>query len=116
MKKILSRLSRQKRVRGQIKNKSQRPRLTVFRSNRYLWAQIIDDQTGKTLVSASDLDLAKGKDHLTKIAKASQIGQILAAKAQKKDIKKVVFDRGAYQYHGRVKALAEEARKGGLIF
>lgn len=84
-------------------NMSKRPRISVFRSNKYIYCQIIDDETGKTLVAAS------GKQ-------PSQVGRILAQKALKKGIKKVWFDRGRYKYHGRVKALAEEARKGGLKF
>ena len=103
-----------------IKGSSQRPRLSVFRSNRAIWAQIIDDNRGKTLVAASEKDLKKAtkgeKTKDLKTTRAQKVGEILAAKALKKKIKKVVFDRGQRPYHGRVKALAEGARKAGLEF
>lgn len=93
-----------------------RPRLSVFRSNKAIYAQIIDDQKSKTLVSASSLNLSQEEQKLTKSEKAFKVGQTLAQKALKAKIKKVVFDRRAYKYHGRVKALADGARKGGLQF
>jgi len=93
-----------------------RPRLSVFRSNKAIYAQIIDDQKGKTLVAASSFNLNQEEQKLTKNEKAFKVGQILAQKALKAKIKKVVFDRRAYKYHGRVKALADGARKGGLQF
>lgn len=99
-------------MKGMIK----RPRLSVFRSNKTIYAQIIDDKARKTLVSASEKEIKlkiKGK---TKVEKARLVGEILAQKATKKKIKKVVFDRGSYRYHGRIKALAEGAKKGGLEF
>ncbi len=111
-----SSLVRRHRIRVKIKTKSHRPRLSVFRSHRYLWAQIIDDQKGKTLVSASDKELKSTKKPGTKTEQASLIGKLLAQKALKLGIKQVVFDRGPYQYHGRVKALAESTKKGGLKF
>ncbi len=86
-------------------------RLTVFRSNKHLYAQIVDDGERKTLVSAGDQKL-KG----TKTEKAKEVGKLLAQKASEKKIKEVVFDRGRFKYHGRVKALAEGAREGGLKF
>lgn len=89
-----------------------RPRLAVFRSNKAIYAQIIDDEKGQTLVAASEKDLKSG----TKTEKAQMVGETLAKKAVKLGIKKVKFDRRGYQYHGRVKALAEGARKGGLLF
>lgn len=90
-----------------------RSRLSVFRSAKHIYAQIIDDQKGETLVAASDLSLElRGK----KMEVAEKVGEALAKKAQKIGIKKVAFDRGRYKYHGRVKALAEGARKGGLNF
>ena len=90
-------------------------RISIFRSNKYIHGQIIDDKVGKTLVAVSDKDLTKGTKG-TKVEKARIIGKILAEKASKKNIKEVVFDRGRYKYHGRVKALAEGAREGGLKF
>lgn len=90
------------------------PRLSVFRSNRYIYAQVIDDRSGKTLVAASEKEV---KDlSIKKIEKAKIVGQNLAHKAKKQKIKNVVFDKGAYRYHGRIKALAEGAREGGLVF
>lgn len=91
-----------------------RPRLSVFRSNKYIYAQIIDDQKGQTLVSASKKDVEKLEG--TKTQKARAIGMALADKAKKKKIKEVAFDRGSFAYKGRVKALAEGAREGGLKF
>jgi len=105
---------------GKIKGTTKRPRLSVFRSSKAIYAQIIDDGKGKTLVAASEKDLnkktKKQKNQKTRTQKARMVGEILAQKASKKDIKTVVFDRGKYRYHGRVKALAEGARKGGLKF
>lgn len=104
---------RAKRVRGKARGTKTRPRLSVFCSNKYIYAQIIDDEKGKTLVSCGPKDIAfKGK----KSKKAEVTGQALAKKALKAKIKEVVFDRGPRLYHGRVKALAEGARKGGLKF
>lgn len=106
---------RAKRVRSKIQRsvfKSGTPRLTVFRSNKYIYAQIIDDLKQKTLVSASEKDIQDGG---TKIEKAKKVGQVLAEKALEQKIKKVVFDRGEYRYHGRIQALAEGAKEGGLI-
>jgi len=103
-----------------IKGTTQRPRLAVFRSLRAIYAQIIDDEKGKTLVAASEKDLAqaakKTAKKMTKTERARMVGEILARKALKKKVKAVVFDRRNYRYHGRVKALAEGARKGGLEF
>ncbi len=105
---------RQRRTRLKIRNVSFLPRLSVFRSSRYLSAQIIDDQKGKTLVGVSEKMLKEKKG--TKTERAYALGEYLAQKAGEKKIKNVVFDRGAYAYHGRVKALAEGARQGGLVF
>lgn len=91
---------------------SERPRLSVFRSARNIFAQVIDDLQGKTLVSASSLSLEAGGN----VAAAKLIGKQIAEKAKAEGIKSVVFDRSTYQYHGRVKALAESAREGGLLF
>jgi large subunit ribosomal protein L18 len=98
---------KKRRVRSKIRAVGKRPRLSVFRSNKFIYAQIIDDEKGKTLVSSS------GKK-ATKLAFG--VGEELAKLAKGKKIAKVVFDRGSYRYHGRVKALAEGARKGGLNF
>ncbi|MDE2144664.1 MAG: 50S ribosomal protein L18 [Patescibacteria group bacterium] len=100
------------RVRARIVIVSERPRLSVFRSNSHLYAQLIDDKQGKTLVSASTLELAKEKKNKT--VKAALLGDLLASKAKKAGITKVVFDRGFYKYHGRVKALAESLRNSGI--
>jgi len=102
---------RKTRVAKRIKSFSSYPRLSVFRSARHIYAQIIDN--GKILVSAKDLGLG---EKLTKTQKASYVGEKIAKSAISKKIKHVVFDRGAYKYHGRVKALADGARKGGLKF
>ena len=107
---------RQKRVRMRIlKAKNKRLRLSVHRSNRYISAQIIDDQKGKTLLGVHEKNLSLAKP-LTKKERALALGEYLAKEARRKGIKTVVFDRGNYHYHGRVKALAEGARKGGLEF
>ncbi len=108
---------RKTRIRGKIKTSGKGRKLTVFRSNQYLWAQIIDVPSGKTLVGANGKNLLKSRPKLvnkTKTERAFELGKEIAKKAQKKEIKRVVFDRGSYRYHGRVKALAEGARAGGL--
>jgi len=105
---------RQRRTRLKIRGVSNLPRLSVFRSCRYISAQIIDDREGKTLLGVSEKMLKEKKG--TKTERAFALGEYLAQKAKEKKIKKVVFDRGSYAYHGRVKALAEGARKGGLVF
>lgn len=107
---------RQKRVRSKISKNLVRPRLSIFRSNRFVYAQIIDDSKGKTLVASSSKDESVQKNTKTKTEAASLTGENLAKKALKAKIKKVVFERSGYQYHGQVKALAEAARKGGLEF
>ena len=110
---------RHRRVRAKVIGSAERPRLCVFRSNQHIYAQLIDDQKGKTLVSARDLDIKtiKSKSGLSgKKAKSFSVGELIAEKAIKLKIKKVVFDRGGYKYHGRVKALAEGARSKGLVF
>ena len=109
------RIKRHKRVRAKISGTPERPRLNVFRSETNIYAQIIDDVNGKTLVSASSLE----KDFScegTKTDAAKQVGVNVAERAKAKGIENVVFDRGGYVYHGRVKALAEGAREGGLQF
>jgi large subunit ribosomal protein L18 len=108
---------RLKRVRAKIRGTKKRPRLTVFRSNKYTFAQIIDDEKGITLVAANEKQALKNTSkNQTKTERATAVGEILAKKALKKGIKKVAFDRGHYRYHGRIKALAEAARANGLIF
>jgi large subunit ribosomal protein L18 len=112
------RLRRKRRVRKKIFGTPERLRLSVFRSNKHLYAQIIDDVSGRTLVSASTLSPElKGKLKSTSnVEAAAKVGELLAQKAKKANITKVVFDRNRYKYHGRVKALAEAARQGGLEF
>lgn len=115
--KIVKRSRRKKRVRSKVFGTKDRPRLSVFRSGRHIYAQIINDKKGITLASASDLELeGSSKEKHTKSEMGESVGQLLASRALKKKIKKVVFDRGGYKYHGRVKSLAEGARKGGLKF
>jgi len=106
---------RKKRVRGKIKGTSQRPRLSVFRSNKIIYAQIIDDDKKDTMLGVSEKNVEK-KISGSKTERAKFLGLFLAKKAIAKKIKAVVFDRGSYKYHGRVKALAEGAREGGLVF
>lgn len=101
------------RVRRKVKGTAERPRLSVFRSHRHIYGQIIDDEKGATLVAASNFDLGEqGSNEEV----AQRVGKILAERALKAGVKEVVFDRGSYKYHGRVKALAEGAREGGLEF
>lgn len=112
---------RRTRIRAKVKGTKNRPRLSVFRSNKHIFAQLIDDVKGETLVAASDTESVKSaknqrKSGLSKVEVASKVGQALAKKALKLGIKQVVFDRGGYKYHGRVKSLAEAAREGGLKF
>lgn len=111
--KILRRIKRHKKVRRKIKGVRACPRLAVFRANKYIYAQLIDDDKGETLVFVSEKEIDKrGK----KTENAFLVGKLLAKKALAAKIKKVVFDRGGYQYHGRVESLAEGAREGGLQF
>jgi large subunit ribosomal protein L18 len=108
------RLRRRRRVRAKIRGSAQRPRLSVYRSNRGVFAQLIDDDAGKTVASVSwtEGDL-KG---LARMEQAKKAGELLAKRAAESKVETCVFDRGGYQYHGRVKALAEGAREGGLKF
>ncbi len=109
---------RQRRVRAKISGVAERPRLNVFRSNQHIYAQVIDDASHLTLAAASTLDPAVRElvDKKPKQAQASVVGQIVAERAREKGIESVVFDRGGYQYHGRVRSLAEAAREAGLKF
>ena len=134
-KKQRKRHTRHRRVRAKISGTAQRPRLCVFRSANHIYTQLIDDDKGKTLLSASDQEIKKPRTRANKslsgpkteikkdqkpltkkVAVAHEVGKLIAEKALKKKIEKVVFDRGGFAYHGRVKALAEAARKGGLKF
>jgi large subunit ribosomal protein L18 len=109
-----ARARRKKRIRGKVTGTSERPRLSVFRSNKAIYAQIVDDLGGRTLASARSAEVAdKGLD---KSAVAHKVGELVAARAKEKSIEQIVFDRSGYLYHGRVKALAEGAREGGLVF
>jgi len=113
--KITSRRRIQYRIRKKIKGTPNRPRLSVFRSNKEIYCQVIDDLNGQTLAAASSRD--KGVDLKgNKTERAKQVGLLLAERARSKNITTVVFDRGGYLYHGRVKALADGARENGLIF
>ena len=109
-----ARMRRHRRVRGKVAGTAERPRLAVFRSNRGIFAQLIDDETARTLAAASWTAL--GKTSHSKTEQATAVGKTLAAEAKKAGIERCVFDRGGYLFHGRVKALAEGAREGGLQF
>ncbi len=104
---------RHARVRSRVTGSAERPRLSVFRANQHIYGQLIDDAAGKTIISASSLEL---KAKVKKSEAATEVGKLVAKKALEKGIKAVVFDRGGYAYHGRVKALADGAREGGLVF
>jgi large subunit ribosomal protein L18 len=104
---------RKLRVRAKTKGTNEKPRLSVYRSNKFIYAQIIDDQKGKTIVGVSEKELTL-KDKKTKTEKSKELGLLIAKKAIAKKVKEVVFDRGSYKYHGRVKQVAEGAREGGL--
>ncbi len=123
LKKQEKRYRRHKRVRAKTFGTKERPRLCLFRSTKHIYAQLINDEKGKTIVAASDLELKKSPRKSRqvgiqgkKVNIAKEVGKLIAKKALDKKIEKVVFDRGGYQYHGRVKALAEGAREGGLKF
>lgn len=116
--KRLARIKRHKRVRKNISGSSERPRLCIFRSLKHIYAQVIDDKEGITLVSLSTLnpEIKRKEKYQGNIKAAKMLGSLLAKKLEEKGIKKVVFDRGGYLYHGRVKAVAESARKGKIVF
>ena len=119
LRKINRRVKRKKHVRKGVFGTEARPRLTVFRSNKNIYAQIIDDQAGRTLIAVSTQEKAVSEKlggPAGNRAAAGATGEVLAAKAVEKGIKKVVFDRNGYVYHGRIRELAEAARKGGLEF
>jgi large subunit ribosomal protein L18 len=116
--KLAARLKRRQRIRRKISGSETRPRLSVFRSTRHIYAQIIDDGKGQTLVAASTLS-GEIRDKLSGLKKADaakEVGKLLAAKAREKGIARVVFDRNGFIYHGRVKAVAESCRENGLEF
>lgn len=117
-KKQAARDRRQRRIRARLSGTPERPRLNIFRSLDNIYAQVIDDVAGKTLVAAStvDRDIAKTLKDKTKVEAAKIVGQTLAERAKQVGVTTVVFDRGGYRYHGRVAALAEGAREGGLEF
>ncbi len=116
--KAIKRIYRHQRVRGKVKGTAERPRLSVFRSNKYIYAQIINDELGQTLVASNSREIKQDKkaQKFIPIKKAYQVGELIAEKALKKGLLKIVFDKGGYAYHGRVKALADGARKKGLKF
>ena len=113
-----ARVRRHARVRRKVAGTPERPRLSVFRSTAEIYAQLIDDQAGKTLVSASSIDheLRVKLDGMKKVEQARLVGKMVAERAREKGIQQVVFDRGGFRYIGRVKALADAAREGGLEF
>jgi large subunit ribosomal protein L18 len=106
------RIRLKKKIRSKIFGTQAKPRLSVFRSNKFIYAQIIDDSIGKTIVQASDIKIAKG----TKIERAKEVGRMIAKAAVAKNIEKVIFDRNGFKYTGRVKLVADEARASGLKF
>ena len=113
IKKIARRLKIKAAIRTKVSGTAEQPRLTVFRSNAQIYAQVIDDLSGKTLASAGSLAI---KDKMTKTEKAVEVGKQIAAAAKQAGVEKVVFDRNGYLYHGRVKALADAAREAGIKF
>jgi large subunit ribosomal protein L18 len=118
-KRLEARIKRQKRIRKKLFGTSERPRLCVFRSARHIYAQLIDDASGQTLVSASSMEKQvreKRTDIGDKVAVATHVGKMIAERTQQKGIDQIVFDRNGFLYHGRVKALSDGAREGGLNF
>lgn len=114
--KKLHKISRHKRVRAKIKGTGERPRVSVFKSNKHVFIQFIDDKSGKTILSSKIMSDKKSKMKGTKTHKAGKTAEMLAEKAKEAGVKEVVFDRGGFKYHGRVKAVADSLRKGGLKF
>ncbi len=116
-KSVVARSRRRVRVRKKISGTMERPRLSVFRSNRYIYAQLIDDIAGVTLAAASSRESGAQVDGGTgNVAAAERVGELIAERAKSKSVESIVFDRGGYRYHGRVAALADAARRGGLVF
>jgi len=114
--KLARRTQRKARISGSVRGSTERPRLNVYRSVKHIYAQIVDDTTGKTLVSANSDQKDVGLKHGGNKAAATSVGKAIAVKAIAKGISQVAFDRGGYKYHGRVKALADAAREAGLKF
>ena len=117
-KKRLHREKRHKRVRRKVSGTAERPRLSVYRSNVHIYAQLVDDDTGRTVVAADSRskEFRAGQPRGGNVAAAKAVGGVLAERAKAAGVTQVVFDRGGYKYHGRVKALADAARAGGLVF
>lgn len=113
-----AKVRRKKRIRKTVFGTAERPRLSVYRTASHIYAQVIDDTTGNTLVAASTLteDVRKSDGHKGNIAAAGQVGKLLAERAKAANVTRVVFDRNGFLYHGRIKALADAAREGGLEF
>jgi large subunit ribosomal protein L18 len=111
-----ARIRRHRRVRKHVRGTAERPRLAVFRSNKHISAQVIDDVAGRTLAAASTVEASLGTDGTGNIAAATEVGRLLAERAKAAGVDKVVFDRGGNLYHGRVAAVAEAAREAGLEF
>lgn len=116
MNKQQHRISRHRRVRAKIFGTAQRPRVSVFKSNKHVFVQFIDDNANKTIISSKVVSDNKSEMKGNKIDKATKIGEMLAEKAKEAGIKEIIFDRGGFKYHGRVRAVAEGLRKGGLNF
>ncbi len=114
--KVKIRFKHKRKIRATLEGTTARPRLAIFRSNANIYAQVIDDSKGATLVAASTLDKELGGDLAANIESSKKVGQLIAKRAQAKGIKTVVFDRCGYLYHGKVKALADAAREAGLVF
>ena len=112
----LARLRRHRRVRKRVLGQPERPRLAVFRSARHIYVQIVDDTTGTTLASASTLDASLRGQNGKKTERAKQVGSLIAERSKEAGVTKVAFDRGGFAYHGRIAALADAAREGGLEF
>jgi large subunit ribosomal protein L18 len=110
----IARLRRASRTRVKIRGTAERPRLSIFRSNKYIYLQLIDDEAGRTMLSVSSFNLKNRGKGVKKLDQAKELGEMLAEKAKSIGINAIIFDRGAYRYHGRVKTVAEVARKGGL--
>jgi ribosomal protein L18, bacterial type len=115
-KKVERRLGIKRRIRKIVFGTAQRPRMSVFRSNKQIYVQLIDDEVGKTLIAASSRENGIEDEKITKIEQATKVGALIAEKAKAIGIESVVFDRNGYLYHGRIKSLADAARNGGLKF
>ncbi|MFH0987398.1 MAG: 50S ribosomal protein L18 [Patescibacteria group bacterium] len=115
--KRIKKMRRKARIGARIRSSKKKPRLSIFRSNYHIWCQLIDDLKGETLISASSGELpSKEKKEKNKVRLAYEVGRLIAQKSLKAGIKEIVFDKGSYQYHGRIESLAKGAREGGLKF